>query len=116
MGSLLSPFVFASCDFVDEEKKMKTILVNPLDETPRATGVPAPRLDSLSSKTIGLLDISKWGGSFFLDHIEQRLKDRYGVGQIVRVMKPTFTKPAPDATIDRLVKAGCAAVIEALAD
>ena len=41
---------------------MKTILVNPLDETPRAAGHPAPRLDSLAGKTLGLLDISKWGG------------------------------------------------------
>jgi hypothetical protein len=95
---------------------MKTILVNPLDETPRAAGRPAPRLDSLAGKTIGLLDISKWGGSFFLDHLEKALKDRYGVGQVVRVIKPTFTKPAPGALIDRLVKAECAAVIEALAD
>lgn len=95
---------------------MKIILVNPLDETPRHAGKPAPRLDALVGKTIGLLDISKWGGSFFLDHVEQRLKDRYGVEQIVRVMKPTFTKPAPDAVIDQFVKAECAAVIEALAD
>jgi hypothetical protein len=95
---------------------MKMILVNPLDETPRVVGRPAPRLGSLAGKTIGLLDISKWGGGFFLDHLESALKDRYGVEQIVRVMKPTFTKPAPDEVIDRLVKAECAAVIEALAD
>ena len=95
---------------------MKTILVNPLDETPRIAGKPAPRLDSLAGKTIGMLDISKWGGSFFLDRLESALKTRYGVQQVVRVMKPTFTKPAPDAVIDQLVKAECAAVIEALAD
>ena len=95
---------------------MKTILVNPLDETPRAVGRPAPRLGSLAGRKIGLLDISKWGGSFFLDYLEKALKDRYGVGQIVRLMKPTFTKPAPGAIIDQFVKAECAAVIEALAD
>jgi len=70
----------------------------------------------LAGKTIGLLDISKWRGGFVLDHLEKALKDRYGVEQIVRVMKPTFTKPAPDATLDQFVKAECAAVIEALAD
>jgi hypothetical protein len=95
---------------------MKTILVNPLDETPRVMGRPAPRLDSLEGKTIGMLDISKWGGGFFLDHLEKALKERYGVEQILRVMKPTFTKPAPDEVIERLVNAECAAVIEALAD
>ncbi|HKQ80036.1 MAG TPA: hypothetical protein VJ810_40465 [Blastocatellia bacterium] len=95
---------------------MKLILVNPLDETPRAAGRPAPRLGSLAGKTIGLLDISKWGGSFFLDQLEKSLKDRYGVERIVRIVKPTFTKPAPGAVIDQLVNAECAAVIEALAD
>jgi hypothetical protein len=95
---------------------MKTILVNPLDETPRATGIPAPRPDSLSGKTIGLLDISKWGGNFFLDQLERLIRERCGVKQIVRVMKPTFTKPAPQEVIDQFLKAECAAVIEALAD
>ena len=95
---------------------MKTILVNPLDETPRTTGKPAPRLDSLAGKTIGLLDISKWGGSHFLDRIEQMLTERHGVAKVVRVMKPTFTKPAPGEVIEQLVQARCAGVIEALAD
>jgi hypothetical protein len=95
---------------------MKTILVNPLDETPRAPARTAPRLDSLAGKTIGLLDISKWGGSYFLDQLETILKERYGVAEVVRVMKPTFTKPAPAEVIERLVRANCAGVIEALAD
>ena len=95
---------------------MKTILINPLDETPRAAGKPAPRLDSLAGKTIGLLDISKWGGSYFLDRLEQTLKDRHGVAKVVRLTKPTFTKPAPAEVIEQLVKADCAAVVEALAD
>ncbi len=95
---------------------MKIVLVNPLDETQPAAGRPAPRLDTVAGKTIGLLDISKWGGSFFLDQLEKSLKDRYGVDRIVRVVKPTFTKPAPGGVIDQLVRAECAAVIEALAD
>ncbi len=95
---------------------MKTILVNPFDETPRALLSVAPRLDSLAGKTVGLLDISKPGGNFFLDHLEGLLKERFGVAQVVRAMKPTFTKPAPAEVIDQLVAARCDAVIEALAD
>jgi hypothetical protein len=95
---------------------MPLILVNPLDETPRVVSKPAPRLMSLSGKTIGLLDISKPGGSVFLDHLEHLLKQRYGVAEIVRGMKPTFTKPAPDAVIARFLDAKCDAVVEALAD
>ncbi len=91
-------------------------LVNPLDETPRSTGQPAPRLASLRGKTIGLLDISKPGGSSYLDRVEELLKEQFEVGTIVRETKPTFAKVAPDAVIDRLIGAECAAVIEALAD
>jgi hypothetical protein len=95
---------------------MPTTLVNPLDETPRLFSKPAPRLASLTGKRIGMLDISKPGGSVFLDHLEQLLKQRYGVSEVIRATKPTFTKPAPDAVIARFVDAQCDAVIEALAD
>ena len=95
---------------------MPIVLVNPLDETARVVSKPAPRLESLMGRTIGLLDISKPGGSIFLDRLEQLLKQRYGVAQVVRAMKPTFTKPAPDAVIAKFLDAKCDAVIEALAD
>ncbi len=95
---------------------MPTTLVNPLDETPRVSSPAAPRLAGMSGTTIGLLDISKPGGNIFLDHLEQMLKDSYGVAQVVRAMKPTFTKPAPDAVIAKFIDAKCDAVIEALAD
>ena len=95
---------------------MPTILINPLDETPRRRQAPASRLDTVEGKTLGLLDISKPGGNLFLDHIERLLKERFDVGQIIRAMKPTFAKPAPDEVIDYLIAARCDAVIEALAD
>ena len=95
---------------------MPIILINPLDETAPTPRVPAPRLDTLTGKTLGLLDISKPGGSVFLDHLERLLKERFEVGRIVRAMKPTFAKPAPDAVIESLIAGRCDAVIEALAD
>jgi len=95
---------------------MPITLVNPVDETARPFSKPAPRLKDLTGKTIGLLDISKPGGSVFLDHLQQLLKQRYGVAQIVRAIKPTFTRPAPDAVIEQFLASNCDAVIEALAD
>ena len=95
---------------------MPITLVNPLNEAVRETRKAAPKLDSLAGKTIGLLDISKPGGSVFLDRLESLLRERYGVTSVVRAMKPTFTKPAPEAVIDQLLAARCDAVIEALAD
>jgi hypothetical protein len=95
---------------------MPIILVNPLNESLNAKRERAPRLDTVSGKTVGLLDISKPGGSIFLDTLERLLKERFDVREVVRATKPTFAKPAPDDVIDRFVTGGCAAVIEALAD
>jgi hypothetical protein len=93
---------------------MPITLVNPLNETLPQAGVAAPRLASLHGKAIALLDISKPGGSIFLDRIEHLLKERHGVASVVREMKPTFAKPAPPGIIEKIRSAD--AVIEALAD
>ena len=93
---------------------MPITLVNPMNEiAPEATR-PAPRLAGLDGKTIALLDISKPGGSVFLDRIERLLKERYSVAAVIRAMKPTFAKPAPPDVIEKISSAD--AVIEALAD
>lgn len=95
---------------------MPTVLINPLNETQCEPRHAAPKLATLAGKTVGLLDISKPGGSYFLDHLERLLKEQFGVAHVVRAMKPTFTKPAPAAVIESLINAHCDAVIEALAD
>ncbi len=89
-------------------------LVNPLNETAPHAAQAAPRLDALEGKTIALLDISKPGGSIFLDRIELRLTERYSVASVIRVMKPTFAKLAPAGVIEKIRSAD--AVIEGLAD
>ena len=95
---------------------MPTILINPFNESQREGRKAAPKLATFAGKTIGLLDISKPGGSFFLDHLEGLLKNRFAVKEVIRITKPTFTKPAPDAVIEHLLQARCDGVIEALAD
>lgn len=94
---------------------MPTKLVNPLDERASVRAIPAPRLSAIDNKRIALLDISKPGGSIFLDRVSQLLKDRQA-GEILRFTKPTFTKPAPDEIVDAVIAARVDAVIEALAD
>jgi len=93
---------------------MPMTLVNPMNETAREAVKPARRLDALEGRAIALLDISKPGGSIFLDRISQRLREEYGVATVIREMKPTFAKPAPPPILERL--RGVDAVIEALAD
>ena len=93
---------------------MPVTLINPMNEAPQAAAARPPRLATLASKALGLLDISKPGGSIFLDRLEALLRERYGVALVERLSKPTFAKPAPEAVIGQL--RGLDAVIEALAD
>ena len=95
---------------------MPTTLINPFNESQHDARQPAPKLATLAGKTIGLLDISKPGGNLFLDHLEGLLKNRFAVKEVVRITKPTFTKPAPAAVIEHLRQTRCDGVIEALAD
>jgi len=93
---------------------MPITLVNPMNEfTPQAVAA-APRLAGIDGRTIALLDISKPGGSIFLDRLERLLKQRYAATNVIREMKPTFAKPAPPDVIERIRHAD--AVIEGLAD
>jgi hypothetical protein len=93
---------------------MAVTLIHPGNENVPQAATPPARLGSLAGKTIGLLDISKSGGSFFLDRLEKILYERHGVADVVRARKPTFTKTAPPQVIEQLRTLD--AVIEGLAD
>jgi hypothetical protein len=93
---------------------MPVQLVNPMNERIPEGSRPAARLTRLEGRTIALVDISKPGGSIFLDRLEKRLKDEYGVAAIIRAMKPTFAKPAPAGVLEKIRHVD--AVIEGLAD
>jgi hypothetical protein len=55
---------------------VSTILVNPLDERVPPQGAAAPRLRSVGGARVALLDISKGGGSVFLDRLDSLLRSR----------------------------------------
>jgi hypothetical protein len=94
---------------------MGDMFLDPTDKVERTHKAFAPRLDTLAGKTIGLLDISKAKGSFFLDRVEEVLRQQYGVKDVLRRMKPTVTRPAPELIKAELTEK-CDAVIEALSD
>lgn len=93
---------------------MANTIVHPGNENVPQAGAPPARLANLRGKRIGLLDISKPGGSFFLDRLEEIFKARYGAAEVIRVRKPTYTKNAPPQVIEQL--RALDAVVEALAD
>ncbi len=88
-------------------------ILDPTSERVTTERMLLPRLASLDGKVIGLLDISKPKGDFFLNRIEQRLTEMGAT--VKRFRKPTFTKPAP-ADLRHEIATTCDAVIEALAD
>jgi hypothetical protein len=94
---------------------MGDVLFDPTDKVERSHIAFAPRLDTLAGKTVGLLDISKAKGAFFLDRVEEVLRERYGVKEVLRRMKPTVTRPAPEPMKAELTEK-CDAIIEALSD
>jgi hypothetical protein len=89
------------------------VLLDPTSERTLAIRERVPRLASLAGRKIGLLDISKPRGNVFLDTVEQRLRERGA--EVLRYMKPTFTKPAP-VDLRHEIARSCDAVIESLAD
>ena len=93
-----------------------TTLINPMDETQRERTQPAARIQTFEGAKVGLLDISKPGGSVFFDRLERLLVEHHDVASVVRETKPTFAKPAPESTLRSLVNSECDAVIIALAD
>ena len=64
---------------------------------------------------IGLVDIAKARGDVFLDELDALLRLRLPNEQILRLRKPTFTKPAPPSLRDEIAQR-CRVVIQALAD
>lgn len=91
---------------------MSTVL-DPTSEQTAANRERVARLDTLSGKTVGLLDISKPRGDVFLDKLEEMLTNDGAT--VKRFIKPTFTKPAP-VDLRHEISTTCDAVIESLAD
>ena len=89
------------------------VLLDPTGERELTTRAPLPRLESLSGRTVGLLDISKARGDLFLDRLETHLRERGA--NVKRYRKPTFTKPAP-RDLRQQIAVECDAMVEALAD
>lgn len=88
--------------------------LSPFDGLAREPVPLSPRLLSLEHQTFGLLDISKSKGREFLDRVEELLISEHGVGEVVRLVKPTFTRPAPPDVLSEAER--CGAILVALAD
>ena len=89
-------------------------ILDPTDERSPLRRSPAARGPRLAGP-VGLVDIAKARGDVFLDELENLLRAREPGLEILRLRKPTFTKPAPPDLRDEISKR-CRTVIQALAD
>ena len=72
------------------------VLYDPTAE-PRTTPMSlAPRLKSLAGKRVGILDNSKANAGTLMLAVAERLKERYGVTDVVKREKPVAGPPRPE--------------------
>lgn len=91
-------------------------IVDPTFEDPDGGGAaePAPRPATLEGAVVGLLSNGKAAVDPFFDHVEEMLRRRWGVADVVRRVKPNYSAPAPADLITELV--GWDAVLTGVGD
>lgn len=77
-------------------------VLDPTNETVPLVGRPAPRLASLAGATIGFVSNGKEGTQGFFNHLEQVLRQNYGVASVVRRTKSNYSAPADPHIVDEL--------------
>jgi hypothetical protein len=90
-------------------------VLDPTDEASPLEKKLSSGVPDLRGKVVGFLDISKPKGDIFLKRLEELLRQRYDVKEVLHRRKPTYTRPAPEAMREELASR-CDVIIEALAD
>ena len=75
-------------------------VLNPTSESMVVALEPAPRLQSLKGKTVGLISNGKEGTAGFFAHVDRLLRERYRVAEVVLRIKSNYSAPAEDKIID----------------
>jgi hypothetical protein len=90
------------------------VLQNPTASSSGKQSTLAPRsFTSLDGKTLGLLNNTKVKADYILDAVEDLLKQRYAVKEVVRITKETFSRPMSDKVAAELA-AKCDMVVTAV--
>lgn len=80
-----------------------------------AGAVVAKRVGGLDGKVLGLLHNGKVNGDQLLELVREQLGARYHLREVVIVRKPSASRVAEDAVLDRLARE-CDAVVTAIGD
>lgn len=88
-------------------------LVDPTYELPNQAKRPAPRLESLAGKRVGILDNRKDNADIILQRVAERLEQDYGARTALYRTKVVYSRRAEPATLDELA-AECDLVVTAI--
>jgi len=80
-----------------------------------AGAVVAKRVGDLDGKVLGLLHNGKVNGDRLLELVREQLGARYRLREVVVMRKPSASRVAEDAVLDRLARE-CDAVVTAIGD
>jgi|ERR1019366_4416095 hypothetical protein len=82
--------------FHDRERRdiMDLQVLDPTNEVIPPIGRPAPRLVTLTGKTIGLISNGKEGSKGFFAHLDQMLRAEFGVANVITRVKSNYSAPA----------------------
>jgi len=74
----------------------------------------APPVASLDGALIGFIDNAKIGTARFYDHLEEMLKSRFGVREVIRRRKPDSSRPVSSEMLAELSAAD--AIVSGIGD
>jgi len=69
-------------------------VLDPTNEVIPPIGQPAPRLSTLTGKTVGFISNGKEGTKGFFAHLDAMLRADFGVANVVMRVKSNFSAPA----------------------
>ena len=75
-------------------------VLNPLYDEAAGELDLAPRLPGTEGITVGVVSNGKRGTVPFFDALEAALRERHGVAEVIRVVKPNYSAPAGDEVFD----------------
>lgn len=69
-------------------------VLDPTTEAGLQQGRPAPRLDTLAGRTVGLVSNGKEGTKGYFAHLDRLLRDEFAVADVVLRTKSNYSAPA----------------------
>jgi len=99
---------------LEEEEAMTLRVLDPRQFAEGEAVQPAPPLPAFDGAVIGLLDNAKIGTARLYDHLEEILRTRLRVREVIRRRKPDSSRPVPANILGELSSAD--AIVSGIGD